>query len=86
MTTHPLNCPCLRNFLEFYTYHPSCRPVHHKGCSCSVCWAHHFADALKFMPYTKAELTPFTDYLTYYDYTKQFAIENSHTNRVGFDD
>lgn len=61
-------------------------PNHPPRCQCSVCWAHHFADALAVMPYTKTELTPFTDYLTFYDFTKQFAIENSHTNRVGLDD
>ncbi|AXH74741.1 MAG: protein of unknown function DUF5447 [Inoviridae sp.] len=62
------------------------RSSHATGCPCSVCWAHNFTDALQLMPYTKAERTQYTDYLTYYDYTKQFIIENSHTNRVGSGD
>lgn len=60
--------------------------THALGCPCSVCWAHLFADALEFMPYTAAEKRLYTDYLTYYDYTKQFLIDNAHTHRVGLDD
>ncbi|AXH76034.1 MAG: protein of unknown function DUF5447 [Inoviridae sp.] len=59
------------------------RSSHTTGCQCSVCWAHNFTDALQLMPYTEAERTQYTNYLTFYDYTKQFTIENSHTNRVG---
>lgn len=59
------------------------RSGHATGCKCSVCWAHNFADALQLMPYTNAERTLYTDYLTFYDYSKQFAIENAHTHRVG---
>lgn len=61
------------------------RSSHATGCPCSVCWAHNFTDALQLMPYTEAERTLYTDYLTFYDYSKQFAIENSHTNRADLD-
>ena len=61
--------------------------MHSSGCLCSVCWAHNYCDALALFPLTSAELSqPFIDYYAYSDYTKEFIIENQHTDRVGLDD
>lgn len=50
--------------------------MHAPTCTCSVCWAHNYCDALKLFPLTDAELSrPFINYYAYSDYTAQFKRE-----------
>lgn len=65
------------------------RSAHSSGCACSVCWAHNYCDALALFPCPALDSAPSPyspDYFTFYDYTKEFFIENQHTDRVGLDD
>ena len=57
--------------------------MHPLGCSCSVCWAHNYCDALALFPLTSEELShPFIDYYAYYDYTADFKREHRTSDRV----
>lgn len=65
------------------------RTGHPPRCQCSVCWAHHFADALNMFPVTAQELAAFPppppDYYTFRDYTREFKREQRTSDRVGLD-
>ncbi|AXH78192.1 MAG: protein of unknown function DUF5447 [Inoviridae sp.] len=57
--------------------------MHAVGCTCSVCWAHNYCDALALFPLTGEELSqPFIDYYTFYDCTADFKREHSTSYAV----
>jgi len=49
--------------------------MHISTCSCSVCWARNFCDAIATFPHPALDLPPLApppDYYTFYDYTAKF--------------
>lgn len=59
--------------------------AHLLGCSCSVCWAHNYCDALVLFPCPALDSAPSpypTDYFTYYDYTADFKRKNHTSDAV----